>query len=345
MSTQNTNNALWIVNSLVAIAIIVFAFNYFIFPEAIVREDPVPEKPKGTSDRRGNQRSTEMNHYRHIWILGSTVGWEEKIVAEPTGPTGPAKFIPPALSTMVELVATTPVLDAPDSPYGTAFVRILRPPEQKLVTPGDTLTLTDPSNGKTHEATVTRVYELEVYFSYYPEHYNKDVRIILKRDDIGSIPDKGGGDDPPIEDPGANTQDPSGQLPGGQEPDNDPRVSVAIVGKFGSTRAQDDENAWDIQVDEANWALNNEDKLLSEVSLRPKAGGGLEVEKIERGSMIEQRGIKGGDVIISVNGIPVNGPGDIAKLKANPAIKDSDTLRVKMLRQGKEITKIYRLKR
>lgn len=77
--------------------------------------------------------------------------------------------------------------------------------------------------------------------------------------------------------------------------------------------------------------------LMRDISLKPRSLGavqGMEITTLKTGSPLHELGLRTGDIVLSVNDMPVRSFDDLAKLTAFIA---SQTLRVKLMRNGTEL--------
>jgi hypothetical protein len=105
----------------------------------------------------------------------------------------------------------------------------------------------------------------------------------------------------------------------------------------------DNSQVWGIDQNEMDWALQNQEAILSQdFSVAPYAGGGLKIEQVRPGSIVAARGIMAGDVLRDVNGVAVAAVADLKSLADNPAMKQGGTLRLTVERAGRPIVLTYR---
>lgn len=77
--------------------------------------------------------------------------------------------------------------------------------------------------------------------------------------------------------------------------------------------------------------------LMRDISLKPRSLGavqGMEITTLRAGSPLHELGLRTGDLVLSVNDIPVRSFDDLAKLTS---VLASQTLRVKLMRNGAEL--------
>ncbi len=110
--------------------------------------------------------------------------------------------------------------------------------------------------------------------------------------------------------------------------------------KKNAQRSNDNQEFWDIDRKEADWAVANIETILSGVSLEPYAGGGVKINALPDGGFAAERGFRAGDVIRTVNNQQV---GNIQQLDAvmRGLPKNANTLTVQVDRSGRLYTLTY----
>ncbi len=113
-----------------------------------------------------------------------------------------------------------------------------------------------------------------------------------------------------------------------------PSVHAPTAGPQGMSRTEIDQ------------AVGNMGDVLSQVRLRPYFRNGevqgVIVSQIRRGSIFANIGLRNGDVLQSVNGVPVAGPDEIMALVEG--LQAGDQLDIGLLRQGREETLNYTIR-
>ena len=100
---------------------------------------------------------------------------------------------------------------------------------------------------------------------------------------------------------------------------------------------------YEVDPEEAAWAQQNADAVLAnDVQLSVYGGGGLQVTSVNPGSIAEARGIKGQDVIRSVNGAQVMGLADLKKIQTQMAASKTTTMTLELERAGRIVYIEYR---
>jgi hypothetical protein len=108
------------------------------------------------------------------------------------------------------------------------------------------------------------------------------------------------------------------------------------------------ENEFNVPAEEEQWwGEYGEEELTEKVALETaKVGGksiGLMFKSVEKGSMIQRRGVKSGDILKSINGKPVRTRQEVVNY-LNKEGKGLKQYTVVMERDGKEIKKVYNVK-
>jgi general secretion pathway protein C len=75
--------------------------------------------------------------------------------------------------------------------------------------------------------------------------------------------------------------------------------------------------------------------LMRSVQLQPRDGG-LQVSRLQRGSLLQQAGLSEGDVIVAINGRRVASLGELASVY--PEVEGASNLEVQVLRNGEPVT-------
>lgn len=112
-------------------------------------------------------------------------------------------------------------------------------------------------------------------------------------------------------------------------PDNDDNGQIArMVGP----------NSYIIDRDALSRQLNDLNSILSQVVIRPvevEGGSGFQLASIRRGSLPEKLGFNRGDIITSINGVPVGSPEDLVNLYQQ--LGQLDSANVEIQRQGRPV--------
>ena len=148
---------------------------------------------------------------------------------------------------------------------------------------------------------------------------------------------------------GSTKPGPGGRLPGPAGPAG-PGARVQRAGQpyqpegFRSQLLSSDERqqVWGVDPQELDWLVQNQERVLDQdFQISPMPGGGLKVESVQAGSIGATRGVTTGDVVKSVNGIPLNSLADIKNLAQNPSMRNQSTLRLTVERAGRVMVLVY----
>ncbi len=106
--------------------------------------------------------------------------------------------------------------------------------------------------------------------------------------------------------------------------------------------ANDRQQVWGIDPQEIDWAFQNQQQIIDQdFQVTPIPGGGLKVENVQAGSIGATRGLMAGDVVKDVNGIPLNSLADIRNLMNNPSLRRHSSMRLTVERAGKPMIIVY----
>ncbi len=114
-----------------------------------------------------------------------------------------------------------------------------------------------------------------------------------------------------------------GPIPGGAE-----RGKVTALSKT------NDREHYSVDKNTAQWAIDNQEKILSEIGLQDYSGGGIQVTSIASGSIASEAGLQQYDVIKSFNGQPVTNSISLAELKSNAQLRNQNQLVIGIERGG-----------
>jgi len=104
----------------------------------------------------------------------------------------------------------------------------------------------------------------------------------------------------------------------------------------------DNQQVWAMDPQEIEWAFQNQERILDQdFQVTPVPGGGLRIENVQPGSLGAARGLLPGDVVKSVNGIPLHSLADVRNLIQNPAMRRQPSLRLVVERAGKAMVLTY----
>jgi general secretion pathway protein C len=82
-------------------------------------------------------------------------------------------------------------------------------------------------------------------------------------------------------------------------------------------------------------------ELLSQAVVVPNSGGGFALQEIQSGSLIEQFGLRAGDVILSANGQALKSTDDI--MRAYQGSQDMKQVKLEILRDGRRVEHLYEI--
>lgn len=82
-------------------------------------------------------------------------------------------------------------------------------------------------------------------------------------------------------------------------------------------------------------------ELLSQAIVVPNSGGGFALQEIESGSLIEQLGLRAGDVILSANGQALRSTDDI--MRAYQGSQGMSQVRLEVSRDGRRVQHLYEI--
>lgn len=140
-------------------------------------------------------------------------------------------------------------------------------------------------------------------------------------------------------------QKPAQNLPSKQSPPG-PAKNLPEGGNTKGAPTKVGENKWAFSKDDVYSAINDANEILSQVSIAPYfeegAARGYKVENVQEGSLINQAGLKSGDIVKRVNGMPTETPDQL--IQAYQKLKDATDIQVEIERDGRSITLNYQIK-
>jgi len=106
----------------------------------------------------------------------------------------------------------------------------------------------------------------------------------------------------------------------------------------------DDGNGTSVKIerDYLNQRLTDLQALASEINAEPTMVGDQQGYRLKAGTdseLLSQLGLKSGDVLVEVNGIPLSGPRDV--MRAYSKAKDAENVQIQYIRDGKQQTMEY----
>ncbi len=300
------NGLLWVVNALLGAGIVVFAFQYLLFPAESGLD------PNFAQDEASTHRPTNVAPVSDQIL---------KALRNPVTPAS-APGLGPASSFRATLKGTVP--SAKDPKQGAAFLKSNTRNLELVAYMGEAIEF----DGKPYDEyagwVLKEVYKDSAVFS------NGIEKAVLPLD-TGASPGTPGGAAGPAGGPPGVRVNRAGQPYSGQN--------------FRSQLLQqsDTRHVWGIDVAEIDWALQNQDRIMdSDFQVSPNPGGGVRVEGLQAGSIGALRGIMQGDIIRDVNGVALNSLADAKTLMGNPAMRQQSGLRLVVERAGKTIALEYR---
>ncbi len=114
-----------------------------------------------------------------------------------------------------------------------------------------------------------------------------------------------------------------GPIPGGVE-----------RGKVQALSKTNDREHYSVDRNTAQWAIENQEKILSEIALQDYTGGGIQITSIASGSIAGEAGLQQYDVIKSLNGQPVTNSMSLNDLKNNAQLRNQNQLVITVERGG-----------
>lgn len=104
---------------------------------------------------------------------------------------------------------------------------------------------------------------------------------------------------------------------------------------------------WFIDVRERDYALQNEAMIFNQIDMRPYVQDGvtigMHISRVDSGSLPERRGLKVGDVIHAVNGVKVDSLEAVRRIVQDPSIRTADSVTVEMERAGQKMSVTFQI--
>ncbi len=82
-------------------------------------------------------------------------------------------------------------------------------------------------------------------------------------------------------------------------------------------------------------------ELLSQVTLVKDSKAGFQLREVESGSLVEELGLRGGDVVVGINGLGINSTDDM--MRAYQSVKSAALVRLEIVREGTKQTLQYKI--
>ncbi len=109
-------------------------------------------------------------------------------------------------------------------------------------------------------------------------------------------------------------------------------------GKVTMLQRTNDREVYGVDRNTMAWAMENQEKILSEIGLQDYSSGGIQVTSIAAGSIASEAGLQQQDVIKSINGQPIANSISLAELRNNPQMKQQSQLVISIERGGQTKT-------
>lgn len=304
------NGLLWVLNGLLGAGIVVFAFQYLIFPQdsGLLRGfDPAAAATARAPERPVPQASDE--------ILKRLRNPLEKTMSRDPVPSVASSF----------RAALTGVMTGDDPSRGVAFLRLTTRNTEFVAFTGEPITCDGKPVDELVGWKLAEVHKDKAVFTN-----GKDRQVVALESDA-----KGG----------AAAGRPAGPpAPGG------PGTRVQRAGQpyqaesFRTQLLSSDERqqVWAVDPQEMDWLAQNQERVLDQdFQVSPMPGGGLRIESVQGGSIGATRGLSAGDVVKSVNGVPLNSLADLRSLAQNPSLRNQSSVRLTVERAGKVMVLVY----
>lgn len=105
-------------------------------------------------------------------------------------------------------------------------------------------------------------------------------------------------------------------------------------GKIQALARTNDRETYGVDRNTIAWAIENQEKILSEIGLQDYSSGGIQVTSIALGSIASEAGLQQYDVIKSMNGSPIANSISLAELRNNPQMKNQQSMVIGIERGG-----------
>jgi hypothetical protein len=332
---------IWALNLLLAAGIILWTFKFVLFrkPQPPIVQNSVLEDPGAPVQSAAAKRHDIASI---VGPIRDVVG-PAKLSGDGTGTSAASLAGLPDLAKLVKVVGHAISTDPAES---MVFLDIVGKNRQKVLTTGESLVVSrskqtvaedasEVSGGDRALATVLEITDKAVTFDYAGGKVLINVDLVSDNETAtAAAPREGVGAKNTATKPTANLAPAkldNSALPSGEGKD------------FKSQIDPQNPNRWFIDPVEKQYALDNEEKLLGEVKLRPYQladgkVGGIIVDDVQPGSIANKRGLMVGDVVKQVNGQPVDSMRTAQSFFRDPAIRASNRVVVVIDRAGREMT-------
>jgi hypothetical protein len=123
----------------------------------------------------------------------------------------------------------------------------------------------------------------------------------------------------------------------------DPKNFKSRLLKYASNERR---KTWLIDRREIEWLAQNQENILAnDVSISPYRGGGIKINSVRPGSVVEYHGFRAGDVIKRINGIPVNSLSELRSVAERLRRLQPSSINVVVNRAGRLINFYFRPQR
>lgn len=128
--------------------------------------------------------------------------------------------------------------------------------------------------------------------------------------------------------------------------DEAPLFSVGAVSVMPSAPAQsrsreNDATRFVLSRETLRTQVHSPQELLSQAMVVPNSGGGFALQEIEPGSLIEQFGLRSGDVVLTANGQALRSTDDI--MRAYQGLQGANQVRLEVSRDGRRVQHLYEI--
>lgn len=302
---------LWILDGILGVVLVLFVFLYLIFPS-----DPGylrgfdPEEPRGS---RPPERPAPPTGDEVLKRLRNPL---EKPAAGGPAPSGAPAFRASLLG----------VLPSENPRGGAAFLRLPSRNLELFAFPDEKILYEGKPVEELAGWTLAEVYKDRAVFTNGAQRQVVELEKDSRRAGPGGRPPLVGGG-PPAGAPAASLA--------GQPYQPDGFKSRVLA-------SSESQQVWAMDPQEIEWAFQNQERILDQdFQVTPVPGGGLRIESVQPGSIGASRGLMPGDVVKSVNGIPLNSLADVRNLTQNPTLRRQPSLRLVVERAGRPMVLTY----
>lgn len=87
--------------------------------------------------------------------------------------------------------------------------------------------------------------------------------------------------------------------------------------------------------------IQSPQELLSQVTLAKDSKAGFQLREVESGSLVEELGLRSGDVVVGINGLGINSTDDM--MRAYQTVKNANLVQLEIVREGTKQTLQYKI--